>query len=342
MNSTKIITFDYLKENKIAHVKVGDSFKQNLKNKILNKYSSLSRYNKEKLDICYQTLALEFRINKYFKFNRLLEIIKDFNISDEELYNEISALFARGSNTSKELILNKELKIDEFFVEGYALYLAEGDNGSNGRTIPRKVRFTNSELIIHKHFMNWLRTYFPNNYFYLRILVPHDKVFSEEDRNYLKKFLNLEENQIRIQKCIWKRKTEFVYRTCLDNALLIDLILAIEDKIKELCRKDKKLASAYIRGMMIGEGTAYFNKSRYVRIEMRNEKEIKYLHELFELLGYKCEPSLRTTRHNMWSIFIGAKQLEKFYNEVGFGVHDKRQKILEEGVNKTLRVNQYC
>lgn len=343
MNSTKIITFDYLRDNKIAHVKVSSLFKQDLKNRILDRYGTLARYNKEKLNICLQTLALEFRKNRYFKFDRLLRIIKEFNISNEELYNEISALFAKGSNTSKELILHKEVNIDEFFVEGYALYLAEGDNGSNGKTIPRKVRFVNSELVVHKHFIRWLRTYFPNNDFYFKILIPHtNKRFNEKNIEQIKQYLNLKDGQIRTKICVWQKKTQMVYKTCLDNALLIDLILAIKGKAKELCRKDKKLAAAYIRGMMIGEGTAYFNRARYVRIEMKNEKEIKYLASLFEFLGYKYKISLRLNRENMWSIYIGAKQLRKFYDEIGFGVHEKRQKILEKAVNKKLRVNQYC
>ena len=131
------------------------------------------------------------------------------------------------------------------------------------------------------------------------------------------------------------------YKLCFDNAIFIDLILSLEDTIKDLCSKDPKLAAAYARGMMIGEGTAYFGKSRYVRIEMRNEKEIKYLYRLLTMLDYDCKPLLRSKRHNMWSLYIGAKQLDKFAKEIGFGVHQKRQQILEQGVNKVLRVNQY-
>jgi len=110
-------------------------------------------------------------------------------------------------------------------------------------------------------------------------------------------------------------------------------ILSLESTIKELCSKDYKLACAYIRGMMIGEGTVYNNRMRYVRIEMRNEKEIKYLHGLFLMLRYDCKISYRTTRENMWSIYIGAKQLEKYYNEIGFGVHEKRQEKLKETIS---------
>ena len=132
------------------------------------------------------------------------------------------------------------------------------------------------------------------------------------------------------------------YKIHFDSAVLIDLILSIENTIKEFCIKDKNLAVAYIRGMMIGEGTAYFNRSRYVRIEMRNEKDIKYLHGLLIMLGFDCTPTLRSNRHDMWSLYIGAKQLDKFTKEIGFGVHQERQKILEQGANKILRVNQYC
>jgi len=336
------VPLDYLKDNNIAYVRINELFKCKLKNIILDNYKSLKQYGMQKLQISESALDLQFRVQTYFNFKRLLKICQDFDISNEELYSETIALFSKGSRTSKELILPKKLVIDEFFVEGYALYFAEGDNGANGKTIPRKVRIGNSELPIHKHFMKWLKTYFPNNELYFRITVPYPKTLSKDRIRYILNFLNLEEKQLRIHEYKWKRNTGFFYITCLDNALLIDFILSIENKIKELCRGNTKLAVAYIRGMFIGEGTAYFNKSRYVRIEMRNEKEIKYLHELFLFLGYECKPTLRTNRDNMWSLYIGSKQLKKYYKEIGFGVHEKRQRILERAANKVLKVNQYC
>ena len=215
MHPTKIITFDYLKNSKIAHAKVSNSFKKYLKNNILSKYKSLKEYHREKLDVNYRTIIAEFRLNRYFKFNRLLKIIEDFNIPRDQLYDEISALFARGSNTSKELKLNKELIIDEFFVEGYALYLAEGDNGSNGKTIPRKVRLINSEYPVLKNFQNWLDNYFPNNHYYFLIITPHNKVFTAEHYNFIKDYFNLNDNQIKTKVYQWKRRTGFVYKICL-------------------------------------------------------------------------------------------------------------------------------
>ncbi|MBW2991180.1 hypothetical protein KY348_05765 [Candidatus Woesearchaeota archaeon] len=335
MNSTKIITFDYLKNNCLVHAKVSKIFKQRIKNKILEKYGSLNKYANKHLKICPNTIGLEFRHNKYFKFKRLLRVIKDVNVLEEELYNDISAFFARGSHSFRELILNKEILVDEFFVEGYALYLAEGDTGFSGKTKPRKFRFTNSEINVINHMIRWIKTYFPNNDFYVNVITPNGKHINFDG---IRK--SLEIDKVNLKEGYYNKVIKYIIN--LNQTILIDLILAIEPKIKELCRHDKKLAAAYIRGMMIGEGTAYFNRSRYVRIEMRNEKEIKYLHELFKLLGYDCKPSLRSERHNMWSIYIGAKQLAKFHREIGFGVHKKRQKTLEKGVNKRLRVNQYC
>lgn len=339
----KINIYDFLINNEIAYVRMDKLFRERIKEKIIQKYGSIKKYNSQELKICYGTLKLELNKNKYFKFNRLLKITENIGIPKEEVFNHIEAFFAKGSRTGREVILPKELIIDEQFIEGYTLYIAEGDKGSNERTKSRKLRFSTTEFPVLKYFQNWLVKYFPNNNYYFKVLIPHDKVFTEYQFNYIKIYFNLDNSQIKIQECKnWKKKRyNFLYRICCDRAILIDLFFSLDKTIKNICLNDEKLAAAYIRGMMVGEGTAYFKESRYVRIEMRNEKEIKYLHKLFRMLDFACEPYLRTERENMWSIYIGAKQLKKFYDEIGFGVHQARQRILEAAVNKKLRVNQY-
>ena len=219
--------------------------------------------------------------------------------------------------------------------EGFALYFAEGDNGSNGKTRPRKFRFTNSEPLVINHMIKWLNTYFPSIDFYINLVNPKGNCIDFESTKS-----NIDYYDVRLREECYNKVIK--YKLCLDNAIVIDLVLALETTIKELCSKNPKLAAAYVRGMMIGEGTAYFNKSRYVRIEMKNEREIRYLHKLLTMLSFDCKPILRSNRHNMWSLYIGAKQLAKFAKEIGFGVHQERQQILEQGVSKVLRVNQYC
>jgi DNA-binding transcriptional regulator WhiA len=338
MTSTKIETYQYLKNNSLIHVAINDNFRETILNNIIQKYDSLAKYNKEKLHIERQTLRVQFKINKYFKFDRLNQIAKDVNISENEVFNHISKFFCRGSNTSKEIILSRYIDVDEFFVEVFALYLAEGDNGSNGQTKPRKLRFTNSELYVIKHFLDWIRKFFPNNEFYFKVLIPENYNKKPINLQGIKRYLKISDEHIRIKICKWKKRTQIVYRICLDSAVLIDLILALENTIKEICSQDKNLARSYLRGMMIGEGTVYNNRSRYVRIEMKNGKEIEYIHRLFLMLGYDCKISYRTTRENMWSIYIGAKQLKKYYDEIGFGVHEKRQEKLREAI--TLKIKE--
>src|SRR3989344_6237945 len=170
MNST-IITFDFLKEFKRIHIKLTDDFFNKIKNKILSEYKSISKYNKEFLRINDATLQWEFKKNAYHPFYRILKIIEILKISKEELYNNILGFYHWGS-LRNYLQIPKELKIDEFFVEGYALYLAEGDTGFSGNTRPRKFRFTNADINVINHMIKWFNKYFNELPTYIQVDIP--------------------------------------------------------------------------------------------------------------------------------------------------------------------------
>ena len=321
MTSTKIEVYQYLKQFPRIHVKISEEFFDKVKKKISEEYGNLRGYNTI-LKINIQTLRWEFKKNAFHPFYRILHIIKDVEITEEELFDNILGFYHWGSH-NECIKIPRYIEIDEFFVEGFSLYLAEGDNGSNGLTRPRKFRFTNSEVSVINRMIDWTNRYFPEMEKYVNVITPKNgNKINEVDK------IKCSNIWFEIDSCNRKVK----YRLCIDRAILIDLVLSLDNIIKELCSKDKNLACAYVRGMMIGEGTVYYNRSRYVRIEMRNEKEIKYVHRLFLMLGFDCKTSLRTTREDMWSIYIGARQLNKFYSEIGFGVHEKRQKILTEAI----------
>ncbi|MFO8016486.1 MAG: hypothetical protein R6U32_05265 [Candidatus Woesearchaeota archaeon] len=123
----------------------------------------------------------------------------------------------------------------------------------------------------------------------------------------------------------------------LDQAIIIDLILALNKTIKNIVKNNRELAAPYIRGMMIGEGTVYCNRMRYVRIEMKIKAEIDFLGGLFDYLNIKFKKSCRFNREGMWSIYIGGKEnIEGYAKLIGFGVHKKRQDIL----NKILKIHK--
>ena len=167
----KINTFDYLKEFDKIYIKISDSLFNKIRDMILNEFG-ISAFSKEFLHIHPSTLQSEFTINDYHHFSRIIKIINYLNISKEKLYKNILGFYHCGSHRKTYLKIKKELNIDEFFVEGYALYFAEGDNGSNGKNIPRKFRFTNSDVNVINHMIKWIKTYFPNNEFYVDIINP--------------------------------------------------------------------------------------------------------------------------------------------------------------------------
>lgn len=334
MYTKQIKNFELLEQFNRIHIKINYRFFCKIKSNIIKKYNCLRRYNQKILRINYPTLKWEFKKNNYHPFKRILIIISHIGISKKELYNNIVGFYHWGSPRMEVIYLPRYTEVNEFFVEGYALYLAEGDTGFNGSKKPRKVRFTNSNIDVINHFIKWINTYYPKNRFYVNIILPlHTKI----DFKNIKNPINAD-----TIKWQWSNYNKIIkYKVCLDSAIVLDLILSMNKKIKQICSKDKKLASAYIRGMMIGEGTAYAKRSRYVRIEMKNETEIKYMYKLFTMLGFNCKPSLRTTREDMWSLYIGAKQLSSFNKFIGFGIHKERQRILEKGINKKLKVNQF-
>ena len=331
--------FDSLLENKSIYVELKTEFISNVRGLIFDKYKTLKNFNSLFLGIDYPNLKHEFNQANYHNFVRWLKIIKDFEIDREELFENVKGFRVSGSHSRNSVFLNRNIKIDEKFVEGYALYIAEGDTGLSGKAIPKKLRFTNANIEVIKFFIDWIKIFFPDNYFYLNVILPPNLSVENNFSEIISKKLGIEIGDVKIKHGKYNKKIK--YKVCLGSAIIIDLLLSLDKLVKGLCAKDKSLAVGYIKGIMAGEGTVYFNKSRYVRIEMKNEKEIKYVYSLLKRLKYDCKVSFRKERLGMCSIFIGAKQLEKFYSEIGFGSENERNELLKLAVEKQLKVNQY-
>lgn len=331
--------FVLLSKNKSIYVGLKTKFVSLVKKLILDKYKTLKNFNSQLLKIYYPNLKHEFNQANYHNFVRWLKIIKHIKIDEEKLFENVIGFRVSGSHKKSAIFLKRNIIIDEKFVEGYALYVAEGDTGLSGKTVPKKLRLTNANIEVVKFFVDWIKIYFPNNYFYLNIILPPNLSVKNNFPKLISKKLEIKINDVKIKHDNYNKEVK--YRICLDSAIIISLVLSLNRLVKRLCRKDKSLAVAYIRGIMAGEGTVYFNRGRYVRVEMKNKEEIEYVHSLLRKMEYKCKISFRKGRPGMCSIFIGAKQLEKFYNEIGFGSENERNNILKLAVQKELKVNQY-
>lgn len=99
--------------------------------------------------------------------------------------------------------------------------------------------------------IKWVDKYFPNIAKYVNMITPnYGDIINEADK--------IKCADVKFKTDSYNRKVK--YGLCIDRTILIDLILSPENIIKELCSLDKDLARAYIRGMMIGEGTVYNNR----------------------------------------------------------------------------------
>lgn len=320
---------EIIKNDKIC-LKLKDDFFANLKLILYQKYGSLIAYNNKQLHESHQYARQIFLKNRYIHPRHVLQIIKDSDISKKELFANITGFRIKGSRREGVTKLTEVIEIDEFFAEGFALYLAEGDNGSNGTTTPNRVSLVNSDLNVIKHFAGWISKYFPRNEYYFVYLLPTRLQRDEQHIDNVKNLLGID----RIKVAAWnaKRKSNVCYRVCLTHAVIIYLILQIKETLKRIVSQNTKLMKAYIRGMMIGEGTVYHKENRhYVRIEMKNKDEVIFVANLLRKLEYKVTCKERGTRKGMWYVYFGGKRnLFKFYEEIGFGILEKRQSILRE------------
>lgn len=296
-------------------VKVSNEFLDKLRLEITRKFSSISNFC---LVYNFNRLKMSWVLNKRngLSLKLFMQLCEIFELGSS---NVIKGIYSWGSR-NPPVIFPNFVEINEFFVEGYSLYLAEGDTGFSGKTKPRKARFTNSELDIIYFFSDWLKEFFPKISFYLVRIYPYVFKGSTE----------INDLGIRVKDSFGKYNKIPKYRLCVDNSIVIDFLLSIELTVKGACIKNKNLAAAYLRGLMAGEGTVYNNRFKYVRIEMKNPLEINYAKKLFDKLGITYTYHIRPNRKNMENLYIGGKDnLKRYYDLVGFGSNIKRQEKLK-------------
>jgi hypothetical protein len=220
--------------------------------------------------------------------------------------------------------ISERIIVNPHFVEGYALYIAEGDTGYSGKSRPRKLRLTNSAPPVINFFAGWAEENFPGVPHYVVATLPDNGTYEDTTGQLL-----TAKEILRFTKDRYNKKIK--YRFCIDNAMIIDLILDMEKQVKDAVLLDNELAAAYLRGLMAGEGTVYNNRSKYVRLEMKNPVEIEYAKKLLAKLGITFTSHKRSNREGMESVYIGGKEnIRRYYDLVGFGCQEGRQRKLKE------------
>jgi len=322
MNS-KIHTLPILERTNTVFTSVEHAFTEKLIEKIKKSYGTINQFNEKFFKIERHAFNWAFKNRYGHNFGRLLQICQLLDINEQELKSNIQGFYSWGSH-NKPVRIPEQIEITEMFVEGYALYIAEGDTGDSGVKKSRKVRFTNTNTSVINFFSGWLKQTFLEIPVYLVIFVPE-----KQDYEDTRPGINISDIRIKTSKGSYNKQIK--YRLCMDNAITIDILLAIRETVRSAVREDAALAAAYLRGLMAGEGTVYNNRSKYVRLEMKNEPEIQLAKELLTNLNIDFTHHKRTTRERMESIYVGGKEnIRRYYELVGFGAHKGRQEKLRE------------
>ena len=186
--------------------------------------------------------------------------------------------------------------------------------------------------------MKWLIKYLKQRKedFRIYIYVPNEFNYENFTSEIARK-LDINGNQIIIYRDKYVTKPKF--RISIGRVTIMQIFYYIEPLIKYYSSKNKSLAAAYLRGLMAGEGTVYSGKlnkalncyTKYVRLEMKNEREVKFAGKLLKLLKIDYKLKERKDRKEHWVIYIygGKKNFSRFVKLVGFGCNENRQRKLE-------------
>ncbi len=230
-----------------------------------------------------------------------------------------------GNNSKWIKIFN--LEIDENFIEGLGYYIGDGRTRTN-----RGISTINNENSVIKFFLYWLRNYFKTSSKDVKatVYMPNSN-FNEYKikREYSKEFdLLFTRIKVRPKKGKIRKPLIEIYLASSTLKLFLDRIL---EKIKVLCLNDAKFAEAYIRGILISEGSVGYNSksgSRQVKIKMKSKSISEFNRICLEKVG--CTPSLNSTIDDMWLVLLsGYDDLERIHKIDGFRHHLKRKLKLE-------------
>lgn len=117
------------------------------------------------------------------------------------------------------------------------------------------------------------------------------------------------------------------------SAALAWLLVTLSEEVrKAIGRAPSSVKGAYLRGILATEATV--NLTKYtVRIEMKDKKEITFIHKVLRKLGITCSRRFYQARERWVISIFGKINLEKLLRNSGFGLYSKKNALLEKLVS---------
>jgi hypothetical protein len=233
------------------------------------------------------------------------------------------------------------MKIDEDFVKGVGYYIGDGR-----MTAPRSLSTVNQDTKIIRFFIKWLKKYFKikNENIIIKIMTNKSDYDELKLKKYFSKKLRINRKYIRSVSLKPNAKSHH-------NILIEASTHSVSAKrnfdqsipiVKSRSLKNKKLAEAYLKGIMAAEGSPKYHiksGSKSVHLKMKNEEEIKYLGELLNNVLRIDSSILRVkNEEGMWLITIsGIKELKRLYDFNVFELTNNKKTKLENMIKSYKR-----
>jgi len=312
------------KSDKIR-ISIKNDFRNYVKNKLKTKFGTLKQASKE-LNINFITFQGWWLGKRDPIFKNWLDLCKKLNISEEKCFENIESFH---SSSKKYFVTFPRFRnIDkDLLVEGVGLYIAEGATSKK----TNEISLSNTNFDVLKFYIKWLNHCFNvkdlNIYIY-----SHNKDFNKNE--LIKRSLkNLNVPKINRVYYYKKSKQECGLIVC-SNAILRYLLNELIIEAKNLTKNNKKLAYAYLRGILAGEGHVYISKKQdqhHIEVGLKNKEEIKFIMDLLNLLDIKFSKKEKTDFTKLTICY--KKNLEKLINNGGFGSNKQRTAKLIKAYN---------
>jgi predicted transcriptional regulator len=306
-----------------THIVINNEFRAKLFTKIFKKYTKPELVNK-----------FGYFKRTYYSWSNgeiaptlkvILDLVNDVGINSTELFSSIESVTSFYKSGSIRL-KNFKIPFDSAFAEWFGL--VKGDGCIN----KKYVDCANTKLQLALQFTSFLEKIFgiEKSQFEITLKLPIDKteddfkdVISSIKQNGFNRIVITEEPKFKERK---RRKLLFVAR--FNSKLLATIMSKIQNNLYSLLlNSPNDVKAAFIRGYCAAEGSV---GERRVTIAQNDAEELKFIKELLVSLGFKhvSNPE-RVGRGYRISIYT-KWELERFYSEIGFGMHKERNKKLKE------------
>jgi len=315
---------DLLNEDEAVRLVLDNSTREVLREHIRNKFGTFRSFSEHE-KIKFDTFHNWIRLDKKRRQPRLKDLMRIFDNNIPNIYNKKIVFYQLNNSTINKNLLPSKIIIDENFMLGLGIYIAEGNKRSS-----KKILISNTNSNIITFFNEWLSRYFgvKKEELYIYVYSPE----KEFDENSLKKkyakLLGVSNSQIRVYYN--RNSSKECMMTAVYNAFLKRILDGVIKNFDKLV--DDKTAGSFITGVLSGDGSISFDPDGYYEICIAlGDNEVELAKKALDIIRVSY---LSRYKNNVNLLLIHRKSnFTKILEIGGFGTFDDKNKVLKAAIS---------